>query len=137
MRMTKQDPSRPEVPLSPLIDCVFLLLIFFLVATTLKKIQPELPLELPTAAVALQVPQEQERLVISVDERGGIYLNASPVSLNLLHDTLKAAAQRDPNQVVRLDVDRRTPFQHVVHITELCTFVGLNNVGFQVVTPRQ
>jgi biopolymer transport protein ExbD len=134
MQIKMQEEDGVEVQMAPLIDCVFLLLIFFLVATTLKKIQPELPLELPAASVALRVPQEHERLVIALDQSGGVYLNATPVSLNLLHDTLKDHAARDPNQVVRLDVDRRTPFQHVVHVTELCTFVGLNNVGFQVTT---
>jgi len=53
MRVRLEDDEQVEVQMAPLIDCVFLLLIFFLVATTLKKIDKELPLDLPEAAAAV------------------------------------------------------------------------------------
>ena len=58
MRIDIQEDDGIEVQMAPLIDCVFLLLIFFLVATTLKKIEKEVPLELPDAKLAArEVPR--------------------------------------------------------------------------------
>ena len=51
MKVDLRDDEGIEVQMAPLIDCVFLLLIFFLVATTLKKINNELPLVLPLSLI--------------------------------------------------------------------------------------
>jgi len=52
----------PGLDLTPMIDCVFLLLIFFLVATTMKKIDYELPIQLPMASAGIEVQQPDEYL---------------------------------------------------------------------------
>jgi biopolymer transport protein ExbD len=125
----EEDDGAAEVQMAPLIDCVFLLLIFFLVATTLKKIEKELPLQLPDSAAAVKRRVEENLLIIGVDESGKLYLGAEAVSLDMLHRRLREAAARNPSQRVRVDGDRMTRFQDVVHILDLCQFEGLRNVG--------
>lgn len=131
MRVNLGEDDAVEVQMAPLIDCVFLLLIFFLVATTLRKIERELPIELPQSAAAMDVAQVQGRLVISLDSIGGIHIGGEPVSLSVLHERLRSAAARNPNQRIRIDGDRRAPFQAVVHIIDLCQFEGLTRVSIR------
>ena len=131
MRVDLGEDDRVEVQMAPLIDCVFLLLIFFLVATTLRKIERELPMELPRSAAAMEVAQKEDRLVISLDRNGGIHIGDQPVSLAGLHDRLRRAAASNPNQRIRIDGDRRAPFQAVVHIIDLCQFEGLTRVAIR------
>ena len=100
MRVNLGEDDGVEVQMAPLIDCVFLLLIFFLVATTLRKI-------------------------------GGIHIGGEPVPLSVLHERLRSAAARNPNQRIRIDGDRRAPFQAVVHIVDLCQFEGLTRVSIR------
>ncbi len=137
MQINHEEDDRIEVQMAPLIDCVFLLLIFFLVATTLKKIEPELPLELPYSDAALQVSLDEDRLVVGIDALGKVYVNGQPATNTVLHETLRRRAAEDPEQEVRLDVDRRTPFEYVVRVVELCTFEGLTDVGFHTAEPKQ
>ena len=66
-----EDDGTNEINMTPIIDCVFLLLIFFLVATVLKKVDKELDVELPQAAHATDRKYtEQKLVVVGVDAEG-------------------------------------------------------------------
>ena len=136
MRIELDDQESPEIQMAPLIDCVFLLLIFFLVATTLKKLEKELPLELPDSAAAALSRGAEDLLVVGVDEKGRLYLGSERISQALLHEKLRRTAKREPDRRIRVDVDRRTPFQDVVAVLDLCAFEGLNNVGLHTRSER-
>jgi len=121
--------DNPEVQMAPLIDCVFLLLIFFLLATTLKKIEPELPLTLPHSAASVDVAEEPDLLIISIDRYGRKYVGAELMGTRALHEYIKGIAQRNPKQRVRIDGDEAVPYRHITEVIELCQFEGLRNVG--------
>lgn len=74
MKINFEDDDKVEVPMSPLIDCVFLLLIFFLVTTMMKKWEQQIPLSLPSSTSSLSTVQGgNQPIVLSVDERNRIY----------------------------------------------------------------
>ena len=130
MRIRHRRPEEnPELQMAPLIDCVFLLLIFFLLATTLKKIEKELPLELPHSAAAIDVPEEPDLLIISVDKYGRKYVGSELMGTRALHEYVKGLARRDPHQRVRVDGDENVAYRHIIEVIELCQFEGLRNVG--------
>lgn len=120
-----------EIPLIPMIDCLFVLLVFFLVATTLKKTEKELPINLPLSGAALDAEQKEDILVLGVDSSGQKYFGSEPVTTELMHQRLAAAALANPNRRVRLDADVNTPYVAVVELIELCEFNNLRNVGFR------
>ena len=128
MRVELSDDDVMEVQMAPLIDCVFLLLIFFLVATTLKKIDRELPLELPESAAAVAAPRADDLLVVSLDSAGRFYLGSSPASVGMLHERLREAARANPDHKIRIEGDRTAPLEAIVHVLDLCNFEGLKNV---------
>jgi len=132
MRAEIGQDNDTEVQMAPLIDCVFLLLIFFLVATTLKKIDNELKVELPEAVASVQVQTPEDLLIVSLDETGRIHLAATPVDLSMLHERLQQAAAQDPTQRVRIDADRAAPLQAFVHIYDLLKLEGLDNVRLKI-----
>ena len=129
MRINTDDDEGMEVQMAPLIDCVFLLLIFFLVATTLKKIDKELPLDLPAAAATIEVQQPDEFVVVAIDREENFYLNGTPVSLSLLQSDLRSRGKAVPETKVRLDVDKNVPFQRVMQVLDILRFEGLKDVG--------
>jgi len=129
MRVRAEEEEEVGVQMAPLIDCVFLLLIFFLVAATLKKAHKEVEIELPHSAAAAETKSKYDTVIIEVTKDGTIYLEAQPVTQRLLHKRLREAAAENPDRRVRIDADRRTAFQHIVHVLDLCQFEGLNNVG--------
>lgn len=132
MRTELPDDNDAEVQMSPLIDCVFLLLIFFLVATTLKKLDRELPIELPEAVRAVEAPADPSTLVIGVDSLGRPYLDGAIVTPGVLLDRLNEVMNTNPDRKIRIDADRDTDFQDVVHILEALNVRNLANVTVRV-----
>lgn len=135
MRIKKPEDEPFEIMLIPMIDCMLVIIIFFLVATTLKNKQKELPLQLPDAAAALTVVQPPDVFVIGVDKAGKVFLGGDsfmePVDTERLHRELRQIAQATPGRRVRIDADRNVRFEEVVRILDLCNFEGLRNVGLR------
>jgi biopolymer transport protein ExbD len=129
MQVDLRDDEGIEVQMAPLIDCVFLLLIFFLVATTLKKIDEELPLDLPKSEAALEVQQPDTVIVVSIDRNQNFYIDGTPVSLGLLQTTLRQKGESGVSPKIRLDVDENAPFHKVMEILDVLRFENLNYVG--------
>lgn len=131
MQLKLEDDDNIEVQMAPLIDCVFLLLIFFLIASTLKKTAKELPIELPDAAVSVTMPVEKNMLIIAVDRAGVTYLGTEPVGTETLLGRLRQAEATTPNIRIRIDGDRMVPYQHIVRLVSELQFHGFKNVGLQ------
>jgi biopolymer transport protein ExbD len=133
MRVRKSEDEPFEIMLIPMIDCMLVIIIFFLVATTLKNKQQELPLQLPDASAALTVVQPPDVFVIGVDKAGKVFLGGDsfmePVDNERLHHELRQLAQANPERKVRIDADRNVRFAEVARVMDLCMFEGLRNVG--------
>lgn len=124
--------SDEDVALSmaPLIDCVFLLLIFFLVTTMLKKDLKEVEhLNLPISRSSLEVPPDDSMLAIAIDREGAIFLEGEASSIGRLLDELRVIEQNDPGRRIRLDTDENTPFYRLVEVLDALAFRNLRNVG--------
>lgn len=143
MKVQINDNDLFGIDMGPLIDCVFLLLIFFLVATTLKKptkeelIAPvaieeetpaeELPIELPDPAVSSGPAQQNNPLILSIDQKGQFYLYNLPVNKNEIHQKIRQLALNNPNQHIRIDVDRHAASQDLIYVLDLCAYEGLKD----------
>jgi biopolymer transport protein ExbD len=137
----RQDDSI-EVDLSPLIDCVFLLLIFFLVTTMLKKLEKQIPVVLPDYTSALAPIAASEVIIYAMDEGGGILraeggsrtiqgLSYRPVA-SFVED-LKSIAQTHGTAVgIRLDADREVPVQAVIDALDTLALQGFEQVGVRL-----
>jgi biopolymer transport protein ExbD len=137
VRVRKPDDDAPGVDMAPLIDCMFILLIFFLVTATLKKVENEVPLELPFADATVQRQVDPELIVLAVDADGQQYVDNEPVTTAMLHELLAEAAATDPNRRVRVDGDRSAPYQGILELIEAAKVQGLNNIGLHAMNPDQ
>src|SRR5512147_1552257 len=97
MRTKKPEEEPFEIMLIPMIDCMLVIIIFFLVATTLKQRAKELPLDLPESAAAVNIEQPPDLLIIGVDKEGRAFLGAGdriePVDTERLHQRIRDAAR--------------------------------------------
>ncbi|MGF1453621.1 MAG: ExbD/TolR family protein [Opitutales bacterium] len=124
----RKSQAKAEVDMSPMIDAVFLLLIFFLVSTMFKKEDRDIDVDLPESESALEVRPDDETLVIGIDEGGRLYLQGQPTTKTKLLYDLRVTASNDPGRRIRLDTDRNTPFATVVEVLDLLQFRNLSNV---------
>lgn len=119
------------VQMAPLIDCVFLLLIYFLCTAHVTKPHRDLEINLPEASVAEQTKSSYDTVIIEVTKDGRIYMDAQEMTTRLLHQKLQQKVAEKPDRRVRLDVDRSCSFYYLNPLIDLLQFVGLNNVGLR------
>jgi biopolymer transport protein ExbD len=91
----------------------------------------QLEIELPTSAAAVKALAKGDVLVIEVAKDGQFFIGGEAMSQQMLHKRLREAAQKDPPPPIRLDADRRTPFQHLVCVLDMLQFEGLKSVSFR------
>jgi len=126
-----------EVNLTPLIDVVFLLLIFFMVSTTFDR-HATLKISLPESS-AKKTQQQNEPVVLSIDATGNYFLNDRQIvnqSLETLKQALKKtigdeAAIRSAALVLRADAN--TPHQSVVRAMDAASQLGLTKLSIATV----
>lgn len=138
MRLQSRRREEPDLNLTPLIDVVFLLLIFFMVSTTFER-DTEITLELPEASGE---PLKTERVVveISIDAEGRYYVNQQEL-INTQMDTLKRGIQQAVGDAERpqviLSADRKTPHQAVITAMDAARQLGLLNLTFATSSPAE
>ena len=123
------EDEKPQVQLTSMMDCIFLMLIFFLVSSQLKKIEKEVPLELPETDVAQDVKAAPDLVTVSVDSKGDLYVNSKPVGPAGLRAALQDAAKENPDRRIRIDGDVFAPFRSIVQVLEASRHEGLTVVG--------
>ncbi len=136
MRLQRVTEEDPEVSMSPLIDCVFLLLIFFLVATMFKKDNKDIDLTPPESSSAVKMLADDKNLVLGVDASGQFFMEGVPSTLGELHQRLREVSLEDSSRQIRLDADATVPFTRVAEVLNLCQFYRLTNVGIRTYDDR-
>jgi biopolymer transport protein ExbD len=135
MRIHLGEEEQPEIGLIALIDCIFFLLMFFMVATSFKQQtenekRKELPVVLPSASASLvATPASIAPLVIGVDKSGKFFVDGEPIGTLELHARLRKEAAIDIKRSVRIDGDRAAAYQHIVHVLDLCQLAGLTHIA--------
>jgi biopolymer transport protein ExbD len=138
MRINLEEEDQPEIGLVALIDCIFFLLMFFMVATSFKQQQTEhkerkLAIVLPTSSVTLEKGDAAEdALVIAINEDGKFSIDNDVLSAQALTMRLRQERQARPAMRVQIDGDRRTSYQHIVHVLDLCQFEGITDIAMRV-----
>ena len=111
--------------MSPLIDCIFQLLIFFMLSSTF--LTPSIPLTLPTAEAG-EAPQAQQ-IIITLDAEGQVYLNKQPSSFEELGAELRALLLESESRVVTIRADQQMIYQHFVRALDIARSSGAEHVN--------
>ena len=122
--------------LTPLIDCMVFLLVFFLASTTFAKIEKEMDLDLPPATTG-GAEGETHLLVINVRRDGTLAVEGRPITMEGLKQRLQAAAQRDRQQQVLIRGDTQVAHGVVMQVLDVCRASSLKRVAFGVRQPTE
>ncbi len=129
LRPKPQEPA--DINLTPLIDVVFLLLIFFMVSTTFNR-DSELSIELPSASAQAQ-PRQPESIEVAIDAQGRFYVNGRQLlntQSKTLRQALRTAAGDNESPPVIISADAKTPHQAVVQIMDAARELGFVRLTF-------
>ena len=126
MRVEFVRPKRPTMALdlAPLIDVVFLLLVFFMLTSSF--LPPALPVELPVAGNTESAPAEPVVLVIAAD--GSISLNGEVVVLAVLADRLAQALAASESKALHVRGDRAAPYGVFLEVMDVAKGAGASQL---------
>ena len=130
---------RPEVPsiqLAPMIDVVFLLLIFFLVTWSYARFDTELDISVPKADESKDPKRRIGELMINVRADGTVIVNAAPMDDEELLAALGAVAELRPDQSIILRGDENAAYKHIARVLNICHKVKIYNVAFAAAKPQ-
>ncbi len=125
------------VDMTPLIDVVFLLLIFFMVSTTFDK-QTQLKVDLPEASAIPEEQKEQKVIEVVVDSKGRFYIDDRELvthDVETLKRALKKLAEGRVDLPVRVTSDRQAPFQAVIMVMDAAGQLGMSRLSFLTRAP--
>jgi biopolymer transport protein ExbD len=137
LNLRRSRSDEPDVNLTPLIDVVFILLLFFMVSTTFQR-ESEINIELPEAS-AEPVEERQEMLELVIDAEGHYFIDEQQV-VNTELETLKQAIQRFLGERSEIPVviraDRLTPYEAVVRAMDATAQLGLLQMSLATSQPE-
>ncbi|MDD3539008.1 MAG: ExbD/TolR family protein [Candidatus Caldatribacteriota bacterium] len=120
--------------LTPLIDVVFQLLIFFMLTTTFINVESGVKVDLPSGDFA--AVNEKRNIVVTVTENNVLYLNNSLVDPNQLSEKVKNELDNNPNSLVVLEADQNITHGKVVRVMDLIKKGGAERIAIAT-KPRE
>ena len=139
MNLRPRRSQPPDINLTPLLDVVFLLLIFFMVSTTFKDNDASrLRVQLPQAQGEPVPDQEPDHIRIVIDRNGAFYVDDQAVvdqqALTLVRALTGAVGERNGLSVL-IQADANTPHQAVMTALDAAAELGLNKIAFAAARP--
>jgi len=134
MQLRKRARRDVTVDITPLVDVVFLMLIFFMVSTSFK-VASSLKLELPASHSRQQLNDVKE-VVISIDAEGRFYVGDEQVPDADLRKRILNATKGDPNMRVVLRADAEARHKRVVRALDVLRQLGMGKVAIATVRAR-
>jgi biopolymer transport protein ExbD len=114
-----------SIELTPIIDMVFLLLIFFLVATTFHQAEREMQIALPAASSAGPISAMLREIIVNVDAEGRVIVGGRRIEHEDLRAMISQAVEANPEQKVTVRGDRSTAYANVVTVLDICKGSGI------------
>lgn len=126
MRRHRVAHGDPHIDVVPLIDCILVLLIFFMVTTTFAK-DAELQIERPGASSG--TPANQKALRVYIDRSLTVQVNESPVRPWMIQSRVRDALSQSADKTVLVVADRRVPADRLIEVIDKCRLAGGKSIG--------
>ena len=129
MPLKTEAMEEPNLNLTPMIDIVFLLIIFFMVGTQFTEIERQFDVQLPQVADASPLTSRPDEMVLNVQSDGTITMDAEQKTLDELFEILTAAKEAYADQGVLIRGDGTGPYQHVVDVLAVVNRAEMSKVS--------
>lgn len=130
MRLSVRPRRRARIEMVPLIDTVFLLLVFFIYAMLTMTVHRSVKVDLPKAG--MPEPQLKEHVVVTLDADGGLFVNEEPVEEDELLSAVRESLRLSEHRIVVIDGDRKAALGRGVRILERLSHLDDVRVAFSV-----
>lgn len=129
-------PEAPGFQIAPMVDIVFLLLIFFLVTWNFARYETELDVKVPTAREGKETRRSVGEVILNVKADGTIVMNRRTFTPDALKEALARIASLYPDQAVVLRGDENVDYKFIVDALDICRSANIWNVAFATSRPE-
>lgn len=127
IKLRKREKKSPDIMLSPMIDMMFLLLIFFIVSAMYMSELRTIPVKLPVATQA--VTQSTVKFTVTIKDDGAYWLGDKLIQRGQLLQQAKEEQQKDKNFAVVIRADENVQYKAVIGLLDSFKKVGITRVG--------
>jgi len=132
MRYRNRESESQDIDMSPLIDMVFILLIFFMVSASFVK---DMDLDINRPKASSSTPSSSKAIRVFIDNGGNTYLDGQPVRSWVIQSRLRDLLSRSSSSTVLVVTDEQVPASRLIEVVDQCRLAGAADVG--VVTERE
>ena len=130
MKFKVTEPPSADFPLAPMIDVVFLLLIFFIATMQFSQSERELKVSVPVAEEGADPMQTAGEIIVNVMSDGSVIVDKTEMSQNQLFSKLSRISAVHPHQAIRIRGDGEVAYQKIVEVIDVCQKAGIPNISF-------
>jgi biopolymer transport protein ExbD len=120
--------------MAPMVDIVFLLLIFFIAAAVYSQWESKLEIKVPTSVTAMERPRFPGEAIINIDKHGTFFLNSIELSPERLKSLLGQLSKTYPDQPVVIRADKKTDCKYLIQVIDICAQTDIANISFATTT---
>ncbi|HEW98985.1 MAG: biopolymer transporter ExbD [Candidatus Parabeggiatoa sp. nov. 3] len=117
-----------EINIIPLVDVMLVLLILFIITAPLFT-HHAIKIDVPQASTQ-EIPEEPNKIVLAIDEKGGLFWNDEAIDDKELIKRFRKAAQKKPLPELHLRADKKTQYQRLAEIMSAAQNAGMTRLGF-------
>jgi|SRR6185295_9668537 len=131
-----QSDSDVTLDFVPMVDVLFNLLIFFLLATSMAQTEREMRIALPHAAASGPISAAMREIIINIDAHGKAFVAGKAIEDDDLSKMLKSSVAINPDQKVSVRGDRTTPYANVARVLDICRGSGIQQPFLETIPVR-
>ncbi|WP_437194081.1 ExbD/TolR family protein [Planctomicrobium sp. SH527] len=128
MPIKTQQIEEPTLILTPMVDIVMLIMIFFMVSTEFRRRETQYEIQLPVVSEAKPLTPLPDELVINIADNGDVFVGTSQLTLEQLEIQVRSARERYAEQIVVIRGDGGGRYQNVMTVLNLCKRSGIRNI---------
>lgn len=134
MILKERQWAKASFDITPLVDIVFLLLVFFMLTSSFVEVKPGVKVNLPQAS-APNVGAKKD-ITVSIDINNTLYLNSRVISPGDLYEKIAKVAHANPNIMVIVEADKNVTHGKVVRVMDIIRKAGVKKIAIATQPPK-
>ena len=127
MKFAVRKRRAPSIIIVSLVDVLVILLIFFVVSTTFRTVQPEVQINLPESKTATNAPSELDHAMVTIDQDDGIKLDGKTMEVEALEGAVRDLSPTRKSSIA-LQADKKASFGTIIKVMDALKLAGVKNL---------
>ena len=127
MKFAVRKRRAPSIIIVSLVDVLVILLIFFVVSTTFRTVQPEVQINLPESKTATNAPSELDHAMVTIDQDDGIKLDGKTLEVEALEGAVRDLSPTRKSSIA-LQADKKASFGTIIKVMDALKLAGVKNL---------